>query len=86
MWYTPVSGIWQTVWLESRPEVFVEDIKITPYEKGVRIAVTGGDTHKKITLTDSSETFEFDGCFVNIEPKELKLWTPDTPNLYPFTL
>jgi hypothetical protein len=52
----------------------------------VRIAVTGGDTHKKITLTDSSETFEFDGCFVNIEPKELKLWTPDTPNLYPFTL
>ena len=86
MWYTPVSGIWQTVWLEGRAESYVEDIKITPYEKGVRIAVTGGDKHKKITLTDSGETFEFDGSFVSIEPKEPKLWTPDEPNLYPFTL
>ena len=86
MWYTPVSGIWQTVWLEGRPEVYVEDIKITPYEKGVRIAVTGGDTHKKITLTDSGEIFEFDGAFTTVEPSEVKLWTPDTPYLYSFTL
>ncbi len=86
MWYTPVSGIWQTVWLEARPDVYVEDIKITPYEKGVKIAVTGGDDHKKITLTESGEVFEFDGVFVNIEPKELKLWTPDVPNLYSFRL
>lgn len=86
MWYTPVSGIWQTVWLEGRPQIHVEDIKITPYEKGVKIAVTGGDAHKKLTLTDSGEVFEFDGCFANIEPKEVKLWTPDTPYLYNFTL
>ena len=50
MWYTPVSGIWQTVWLEGRPATHVKDIKITPYEKGVRIAVSGGAKHKKITL------------------------------------
>ena len=86
MWYTPVSGIWQTVWLEGRPEAHVEDIKITPYEKGVKIAVTGGDAHKKITLKDSGEVFEFDGCFAYVEPKEPKLWTPETPYLYEFTL
>ena len=86
MWYTPVSGIWQTVWLEGRPKVHVEDIKITPYEKGVKIAVTGGDNHKKITLTESGEVFEFDGCFVSVEPKEVKLWTPENPYLYEFTL
>ena len=86
MWYTPVSGIWQTVWLEARPEEYVEDIKITPYEKGVTIAVTGGTAHKKITLTESGETFEFDGNFIRIEPRELKLWTPDEPHLYRFTL
>ena len=86
MWYTPVSGIWQTVWLEGRPEKHVEDIKITPYEKGVRIALTGGEDHKRITLKDSGEVFEFDGNFVNVEPKELRLWTPETPYLYDFTL
>ena len=86
MWYTPVSGIWQSVWLEATPECYVEDIKITPYEKGVKIAVTGGDTHKKITLAESGEVFEFDGSLVKIEPKELKLWTPETPHLYHFKL
>ena len=86
MWYTPVSGIWQTVWLEARPESYVEDIKITPYEKGVRIVVTGGDAHKKITLTDSGEVFEFDGNIAYVEPRDLKLWTPEAPYLYSFTL
>ena len=86
MWYTPVSGIWQTVWLEARPEEYIEDIKITPYEKGVKIAVTGGSQHKKITLTESGETFEFDGGFAEIEPTDLKLWTPDVPHLYDFTI
>ena len=86
MWYTPVSGIWQTVWLEARPKVHVEDIKITPYDEGVKITVTGGDIHKKITLKDSGEVFEFDGNIVNIEPKDVKLWTPESPYLYEFTL
>ena len=30
MWYTPSSGIWQTVWMEDIPEHAVHDIKITP--------------------------------------------------------
>ena len=86
MWYTPVSGIWQTVWLEARPECYVEDIKITPYEKGVKIAVTGGCVRKRITLKESGEVFEFDGNIVDIEPKDLKLWSPENPYLYNFTL
>ena len=86
MWYTPVSGIWQTVWLEGRPESYVEDIKITPSEKGVRIAVTGGDEHKKITITESGEVFEFDGNIIDIVPEEFKPWTPEEPYLYDFTL
>ncbi len=86
MWYTPVSGIWQSVWLEARPKDHIEDIKITPYEKGVTIAITGGNDHKRITLTESGEVFEFDGSFARIEPKDVKLWTPETPYLYYFTL
>ncbi len=86
MWYTPVSGIWQTVWLESVPEVHIEKIKITPTKKGVVINVYGGADEKKITLSESGEIFTFKGDSVTVEPSELKLWTPDEPNIYPFTL
>ena len=30
MWYTPVSGIWQTVWLESVVNNYITSVKITP--------------------------------------------------------
>lgn len=29
-WYTPVSGIWQTVWLEAAGMVYAERVRITP--------------------------------------------------------
>ncbi len=34
MWYTPVSGIWQTVWLESVPARYIQSLKIEPDLKG----------------------------------------------------
>lgn len=58
MWYTPVSGIWQTVWLESVPENYIEKIKLTPDLEGVDIELkvvdsTGEnkDASVKILLT-----------------------------------
>ncbi|HKJ38467.1 MAG TPA: hypothetical protein VJ972_06810 [Anaerolineales bacterium] len=30
IWYTAVSGIWQTVWLEVVPEISIESLKLTP--------------------------------------------------------
>ena len=39
MWYTPISGIWQSVWMEEVPEKYIADIKITPTEQSVHIAV-----------------------------------------------
>ena len=33
MWYTPVSGIWQNVWLEEVPCEYISDIKITTDDK-----------------------------------------------------
>ncbi|MBO7221631.1 MAG: hypothetical protein J6V37_01150, partial [Clostridia bacterium] len=30
IWYTPQSGIWQTVWLEEVCEGYIESIKLTP--------------------------------------------------------
>ena len=39
MWYTPVSGIWQTVWLEPVPDRHIESVKLTPDLQGVRVEV-----------------------------------------------
>lgn len=30
IWYTPISGIWQTVWLEGVPDICIASLKLTP--------------------------------------------------------
>ena len=44
MWYTPVSGIWQTVWMEIVPEIYISKIKILPDTKGFNLFVETTDT------------------------------------------
>ena len=44
MWYTEVSGIWQTVWLENVPERYIENMRLTPDLEGVRIQIEEGAT------------------------------------------
>lgn len=85
MWYTHVSGIWQTVWLESVADKYIEKIKITPSTREVKIEIKGGEEHKKVTL-GSGEVYEFDGDSLTIKPREIHLWSPESPYLYNFTL
>ena len=86
MWYTPVSGIWQAVWLESVPEKYIEKMKITPSMIGVRIEFTGGDEAKRITVENDGKTYECRGACCEIRPDEPHLWTPDDPYIYRFTV
>lgn len=41
MWYTDVSGIWQSVWLEEVPVSYIRGLKITPDMDGIRLVVDG---------------------------------------------
>lgn len=45
MWYTAQSGIWQTVWMESVPECYIERVKLDPdYDNGsigIKVFSTG---------------------------------------------
>ena len=86
IWYTPVSGIWQTVWLESVPEVRIKSLYITPLKNGVTVKVVGGENHKRLTVKETGEVYEFDGDTVEITPENPQLWTPETPYLYNFTV
>src|SRR5207248_3121336 len=40
IWYTPVTGIWQTVWLEAVPKTYISVVKQTPDvdKSAVRVA------------------------------------------------
>lgn len=91
IWYTRVSGIWQTVWLEQVAPTYIEDLDIRTDAAGglVRLAakVTGpGEyTRLRVTVRDDAEIaakVEGNASGVPIYLDNPKLWTPDAPNLY----
>ena len=59
MWYTPVSGIWQTVWLEDVAENYIEKVIMTPDLKGVDIEIVlSGTCGKEVNGFDVSVEIE----------------------------
>ncbi len=84
MWYTPVSGIWQTVWLEYVPREYIKSIRITPTLNSVTIQTEGGEEGKTILL-DGKE-YRFVGDEYTLKIDEPRHWTPEAPYLYNFTL
>ncbi|MBQ2945580.1 MAG: glycoside hydrolase family 2 [Clostridia bacterium] len=88
MWYTKISGIWQTVWLESVPDRYIEGIKITPCENGVTVKVKGGCEIKAITVKAGKRVIfqSFKGSSVFVRIDEPRYWSPDDPYLYDITL
>ena len=88
MWYTPISGIWQPVWLECVPENHFVSLRLTPTLDSIRIESKGGGTHKKVTvsLDGESKSYTYDGDEITINFEKPRLWTPEEPTLYTFTL
>ncbi len=84
MWYTPISGIWQTVWCESVPRDYIKGLKITPALESVHIEVDAGNGEKTLILGDKEYRFNGNSFDLNIE--DPINWTPDNPYLYDFTL
>ena len=81
MWYTPVSGIWQTVWLEPVPAEYIQGISISAGRDCAEVEIKG--------LSDGYVLFKekripIEGGRAHIEVADPKLWSPETPNLYFF--
>lgn len=88
MWYTKVSGIWQTVWLESVPEKHIQSLKITPSLDTVTIEVQGGVAEKtlQVQTPEGVKTYAFSGDTIEIAIDNPQLWSPESPYLYDFSL
>ena len=86
IWYTPVSGIWQTVWCESVPENYISSLFITPHlESGSVELLAGGEGAVRAEI--EGESYEFRaGEPALIKLREVRPWTPEEPYLYKFTL
>ena len=86
MWYTPVSGIWQTVWIESLPENPIRSLRIDQNDKNARITLDTDARSAKLILLETGEELDFYQNTVTVEPKEPKLWSPENPYLYRFAI
>ena len=88
MWYTPISGIWQSVWLESVCDAYVKSLKISTDTDKVKISTVGGVRDKKLIIyaEDGEGEYLYSGNSIEIIMEEPHLWTPDDPYLYRFTL
>ena len=84
MWYTPVSGIWQTVWLESVPVSHIEKLHIENRGYGVTISIEPAlsGSVKVAQLGD----FPLENGSVSIMPENPHLWSPEDPYLYDFVV
>ena len=85
MWYTPISGIWQTVWMEEVPEHYIEEIKLTPSMTDLEISIKGNVNGFKATIINDgkpiSEGFFIENTGKMIIPNPI-LWDVDNPHLY----
>ena len=86
MWYTPHSGIWQSVWLESVPKGAIEKIELTQSATEVTVKVRAGGDKRTLKIKETDEVFEFSGDSITLTPKTVNNWTPESPFLYHFTL
>ncbi|MDD6728820.1 MAG: glycoside hydrolase family 2 TIM barrel-domain containing protein [Eubacteriales bacterium] len=82
IWYSPQSGIWQTVWLESTPVKFLEKVKITPdYDKEQVSFEYFGTDEVEVLIYDGKELIA-DTTDKTVKIPDFKSWSPESPFLY----
>ena len=84
IWYTPQSGIWQTVWAECVPEDCIKKLKITPNFDEAFVEVSAE------TVGGNAAYAEFNGERYPLPAKIpvpcFEAWSPEHPKLYDFAV
>ena len=89
IWYTSVTGIWQTVWLEPVPQQYIAGLRTTPdLDAGCFRVLAEGPSSGIIQARLLSEgktvatSRALAGTEVEIPVPDARLWSPDDPFLY----
>ena len=84
MWYTPVSGIWQSVWIESVPETHIRKLHIE--NRGYSVTISTEPALNGFVKVLGLGDFALENGTVTITPEDPHLWSPEAPYLYSFTI
>ena len=90
IWYTPCTGIWQTVWCEPVPTSHITELAIVPTSDAKKFGVTvntNGDTGQcVVTVLDGAKRVARaagrTGTEILLPIPSPRLWSPDSPFLY----
>ena len=92
IWYTSVTGIWQTVWIEPVAEAYIASVKTIPDIDTGTLSVTVGTDGAaagcvaRVRLIDNgqpvAEAKGVPGAPLRLAAGKPELWSPDNPRLY----
>ena len=81
MWYTPVSGIWQSVWLENVPQNYIQKLNIE--NRGYSVTISTEPSMEGRIIVPGLGEYPLGST---ITPEKPHLWSPEDPYLYDFTV
>ena len=84
IWYTPQSGIWQSVWLEAVPQSYIRSLRITPFFDDAEVDVSADVVGREKAFAHfGGESYELPA---RIPVADFEAWSPEHPRLYDFTV
>lgn len=91
MWYSQISGIWQSVWMESVPDKRCDSVRCTyrDEENEIELVIKGTAAEYDVTIAlPSGEKMQVKAVHGSnrIPLSEIQLWSPENPYLYYFTI
>ena len=84
IWYTPQSGIWQTVWMEAVPRYYIESLRIVPLfdQSAVEVTVRCAQPLQCEATVDGRTVPFTSGEAARIPMPDFRAWSPEDPYLY----
>ena len=84
IWYTPQSGIWQTVWMEAVPRHYIESLRIVPLfdQSAVEVMVRCSQPLQCEATVDGRTVPFTSGEPARIPMPDFRAWSPEYPYLY----